>query len=58
MQHSSRFAIKNIYDRLRLIYGDDFTFRIEGDGGTAIEIILPVKEIQERREPHAEVSDH
>ena len=58
VQHSSRFAIKNIYDRLRLIYGDDFTFRIEGDGGTAIEIILPVKEIQERRAPHAEVSDH
>jgi len=50
---SSRFAIKNIYDRLKLIYGDDFTFRIQGDCGTRIEIILPVKEIHERSQLHA-----
>ena len=50
VRHSSRFAIKNIYDRLKLIYGDDFTFRIKGDCGTRVEIILPVKEIRERRD--------
>lgn len=46
----SRFAIKNIYDRLKLIYGDDFTFRITGDCGTVVELILPVKELHERRD--------
>lgn len=58
VQHSSRFAIKNIYDRLELIYGGGFTFHISGDDGTTIEIILPIKEIHERREPHAEIGDY
>ncbi|MGM9589880.1 MAG: sensor histidine kinase [Faecousia sp.] len=50
---SNRFAIKNIYDRLQLIYGNDFTFCIQGDCGTTIEIILPAAETEERRELHA-----
>ena len=58
VQHSSRFAIKNIYERLQLIYGDGFTFRISSDNGTRIEIILPVKEIHDRRERHAEIGDY
>lgn len=49
-QRSSRFAIKNIYDRLKLVYGDDFTFHIRGDCGTVVEIILPVREIRERED--------
>lgn len=58
VQHSSRFAIKNIYERLQLIYGDGFTFHISSDNGTRIEIILPVKEIHERRARHAEIGDY
>lgn len=50
---SNRFAVKNIYDRLTLVYGNDFTFRIHSDHGTAIELILPVKEIDERSASNA-----
>ena len=41
---SSGFAIKNIHDRLQLIYNDEFTFRISNlePHGTAIEITLPI----------------
>jgi len=50
---SNRFAVKNIYDRLTLVYGSDFTFRICSDRGTVIELILPVKEIDERSTSNA-----
>ena len=50
---SNRFAVKNIYDRLTLVYGSDFTFRIHSEHGTSIEIILPVKEIDERSTSNA-----
>lgn len=50
---SNRFAVKNIYDRLTLVYGSDFTFRIHSEQGTSIEIILPVKEIDERSTSNA-----
>lgn len=53
VQKSNRFAIKNINDRLKLVYGNDFTFRIECDGGTTIEIIVPTKEPHERKSLHA-----
>ena len=49
IRKSSRFAIKNIYDRLKLIYGDDFSFRIISNHGTTIEITLPAQEGNERR---------
>lgn len=47
-QKSNRFAVKNIYDRLALVYGTDFTFHISSSNGTTIELILPVKELDER----------
>lgn len=48
VRKSSRFAIKNIYDRLKLIYGNDFSFRISTNHGTSIEIILPAQAANER----------
>lgn len=50
---SNRFAVKNIYDRLTLIYGSDFIFRISNDHGTVIELILPVKKMDERSTSNA-----
>lgn len=45
-QHSSpgsRFAMKNIYDRLRLTYHDDFIFQIDSKlgEGTLVQISIP-----------------
>ena len=43
--HSSGFAMRNIHDRLALLYGSDFVFRIdskEGEG-TSISLEMPVK---------------
>ena len=39
----SRFAIKNIYDRLKLTYGDDFAFTIDSEAGTGtlVQLSLP-----------------
>lgn len=39
----SRFAIKNIYERLKLTYGDDFTFTIDSEAGagTLVQLSLP-----------------
>lgn len=49
VRKSSRFAIKNIYDRLKLIYGDGFSFHIISNHGTTIEITLPAQAGNERR---------
>ncbi|EFM08770.1 integral membrane sensor signal transduction histidine kinase [Paenibacillus curdlanolyticus YK9] len=40
-----RIGIKNVHDRIRLQYGDDFGIRIESmkDNGTRVQCILPLK---------------
>lgn len=44
--HHSGFAIKNIYDRLKLIYDSDFTFEISSEVscGTSIHMEIPVRD--------------
>lgn len=37
----NRFALHNIYERLRLTYGKAFSLRLENDGGARVIMILP-----------------
>lgn len=51
----SRFAIKNIYERLKLTYGEDFTFTIDSElgAGTQVRMSLPslLPAPESRKEP-------
>lgn len=44
-----RIGVKNVHDRIRLQYGDDFGIHISSveNEGTTVEFILPVKRVQE-----------
>lgn len=54
--HHNGFAIKNIYDRLKLIYNNAFTFEISSEVacGTSIHIEIPVQDSDkaEKEAPH------
>ena len=43
--HSNGFAVKNIYERLVLLYGDEFVFEITSgiNEGTSVHIRIPAR---------------